>query len=103
MNEKLIQQVVDIERQARKIYESAVREAEQLPIKAEQDVHVMLEKTRSEAQAEAKRLVSQAQGEQETARILDEVEGKNKQMEAIANKNSDRAISFIIECVVGGE
>jgi hypothetical protein len=103
MNEKRIQQVLDIEKQAQEIHESAVREAGQLPITAEQKGQALIEKSRSEAQEEAKKLVARAQAESESARILAETQEKNQKTEALAMNNFDRAVAYVIERVIGKE
>jgi len=103
MNEKQIQQVLEIEKQAQEIHEAAVREAQQLPVQAEQEAQALIEKARVEAQAEAQKLVTQAQADDETGRILADAEETNKQMEAAAKKNFDRAVNYILERVVGGK
>ena len=47
MNEKHIQQVLEIEKQAQEIQEAAVREAQQLPILAEQEAQALVEKAKA--------------------------------------------------------
>ena len=61
MNENRIQQVLEIERRAQEIHELAIREAQQLPISAEQESQALLEKARVGAQEEARQLVANAQ------------------------------------------
>ena len=103
MNEKHIQQVLEIEKQAQEIHEAAVREAQQLPIQAEQEAQAMIEKFRVDAQDEAQKLVTHAQADEETSRILADTEEKNKQMDAAAKKNFDRAVNYILDRVVSGK
>jgi len=101
MNNKHIEEVLDIEKQARNIHDTAVREAQQLPILAEQDAQGIIEKAKVEAQEEARKLVERAQVEEETVRILNASEIKNKQMDGAANKNFDRAVNYILNQVTG--
>jgi hypothetical protein len=103
MNEKRIQQVLEIEKQAKELHDAAVREAGQLPVTAEQQGQALIEKARSEAQEEAKKLVARAQSSDEGARILSETEDTNKKTEALAMSNFDRAVAFVIERVIGRE
>ena len=63
MNEKRIQQVLEIEKQAKTIHEAALHEAEQLPVLAEKEAQALIEKTRQDAQEEARRVVARAQAE----------------------------------------
>ena len=101
MNENHIQQVVEIEKQAQEIHESAMKEAQQLPVIAEQEAQALIEKARAEAQQKAREMVSEVKTDEESARILSEVEEKNKQFEALATSNFDRAVSYVLERVVG--
>ena len=103
MNENRIQQVLEIERQAQEIHELAIREAQQLPISAEQESQALLEKARVGAQAEARQLVANAQAKEETARILLEAGKKNSETEALAMSNFDRAVNYILDRVIGKE
>ena len=103
MNENRIQQVLDIERQAQEVHEIALRDAQQLPISADQESQVILENARVEALAEARQLVANAQAKEETTRILAEAEKKNRQVEALAMSNFDRAVNYILDRVIGRE
>jgi len=101
MSEKRIQQVLEIERHAQEIHDGALRDAQQLPILAEQDAQAMMEKSLAEVREEARKLVSKAQAEEEVARILAQVEDKNRQDEALAMSNFDRAVAYILERITG--
>jgi V/A-type H+/Na+-transporting ATPase subunit G/H len=101
VNEKHIQQVLDIEKQAQEIHESAMREAQQLPLTAEQEAQALIEKARNEAQQQAREMVSGVKADEESARILSESEEKNKQFEAQAMSNFDRAVNYVLERVIG--
>jgi vacuolar-type H+-ATPase subunit H len=103
MNENRIQQVLEIEKQAQEIHEAAIREAQQLPILAEQESQAVIEKARVAAQQEARELIANAQATEETARILAAAEGKNNQVEALAMSNFDRAVNYILDRVTGKE
>lgn len=101
MNEKHIQQVLEIEKKAQEIHEAALKEAQQLPVIAEQEAQALIEKARAEAQQKAREMVSEVKADEESARILSEAEGKNKQFEALAMSNFDRAVSYVLERVIG--
>ena len=103
MNENRIQQVLEIEKQAQEIHETAIREAQQLPILAEQESQAVIEKARGSAQKEARELIANAQAKDETDRILAEAEKKNHQVEALAMSNFDRAVNYILDRVIGKE
>ena len=103
MNENRIQQVLEIEKQAQEMHETALRDAQQLPILADQESQLMLEKARVEAQEEARQLIAGAQAKEETARILSEAEKKNRHVEALAMSNFDRAVNYILDRVIGRE
>ena len=101
MNESRIQQVLEIEKQAQEIHEAAMKEAQQLPVMAEQESQALIEKAQAEAQQQAREMVSKVQADEESARILSESEEKNKQFEALAMSNFDRAVAFVLERVIG--
>ena len=101
MNEKHIQQVIEIEKQAQEIHEAAMREAQQLPVLAEQEAQALIEKTRADAQQKAREMVSGVKADEENARILSEAEEKNKQFETLAMSNLDRAVNYVLERVIG--
>ena len=103
MNENRIQQVLEIEKQAQEIHEIAMRDAQQLPISADQESQVVMEKARADAQVEARQLIANAQAKEETTRILVEAEEKNRQVEALAKSNFDRAVNYILDRVIGRE
>ncbi len=101
MNEKRIEQVLEIERQAQGILDAATRDAEQLPAQAEQEARQIIERARSQAQEEARQMLAKAQAEQETQTILSKADDKNREIEKLAMKNMDRAVAFILERVIG--
>jgi len=103
MNEKHVQHVMEIEKQAQEIHDIALREAQQLPILAEQDAQAIVQKAVSEAQEEARKLVSEAQAEEEVSSILTEADEKNRQVEALVMSNFDKAVTYILNRVVGKE
>jgi regulator of protease activity HflC (stomatin/prohibitin superfamily) len=94
VNEKHIQQVIEIEKRAQEIHEAAMKEAQQLPVIAEQEAQ-------AEAEQEAREMVSKVQADEEGARILSEVEEKNRQFETVAMSNLDRAVEYVLERVIG--
>ena len=101
MNEKHIQQVLEIEKRAQEIHEAAEKEAQQLPVIAEQEAQALIEKARAEAQQKAREMVAEVKADEESARILSEAEKKNKQFEALAMSNFDRAVTHVLERVIG--
>jgi hypothetical protein len=101
MNERNIQQVLNIEKQAQEIHDAAMKEAQQLPLVTEQEAQASIEKARAEAQQKAREMISEVKADEESARILSEVEEKNKQFETLAMSNIDRAVSYVLERVIG--
>lgn len=102
-NEKYIQAVLDIEKQADAIYEKAVREAEQIPKLAEQEAEAILEKARKDAQDEAHRIVTGSHSQEESGRILTEAEDKIRRMKNVAASRIDLAVGCILDQVAGKE
>jgi vacuolar-type H+-ATPase subunit H len=101
MNEKHIQQVLEIEKQAQEIQEKAKREAQEIPAKAEQEAQALIAKAKADAQEEARRLIASAQsGGTSTQTIMDDASG-NSEFEASAKKNFDKAVALVLERVIG--
>jgi hypothetical protein len=100
MNENRIQQVLEIEKQAQEIHDTAVRDAQQLPIIAEQEGQALIASARARAEAEARAIISKAQTEEETVRILSQAEKKNRESEALAVSNLDRAVAFVLDSII---
>ncbi len=103
MNENRIRQVLDIEKRAQENYDAALKEAQQLPAQAEQEAQDIVNKARSQAQEEARQIVTRAKAEGDVDRILAEAEEQNRQLEARALSNFDRAVNYILDRVVGRE
>lgn len=101
MNEKRIEQILEIEKQAQGVLDAASHEADQLPAKAEQEAREIIERARSQAQDEARRLVEKAQAEEETSAILSQADEKNRESEKLATKNIDKAVAFVLDRVIG--
>ncbi len=101
--EKLIQQVLDIERQAQATHDEARREAEKLTAQAELEAQALIERERAAAEEEARRLVENAQATEECARILSQAEEEAHRAEALAMNHMDRAVGFVLDQVAGRE
>ncbi len=103
MSEKRIQQVLEIEKQALEIREAAVKEADQLPGQAERDAQALLEKSRTDAEEEARQIIAKAKASEEGSQILAEAEGKAREIEETAKGNFDKAVTFVVTRVLGKE
>ncbi|HEX2996165.1 MAG TPA: hypothetical protein VHP14_15170 [Anaerolineales bacterium] len=103
MNENRIRQVLDIEKKAQENYEAALNEAQKLPALAEQEAQEIVNKARTQAQEEARQIVARAREEGEVDRTLAEAAEKNRQLEALAMSNFDRAVNYILDRVTGRE
>ncbi len=103
MNEKRIQQVLEIEKQAQQILDSAIKDAEQLPVQADKEAQDLIEKARSEAREEAAQIVARARSDTQTARMLSEAEEKTREIENLAMKNFDRAVAYVLKQVTSQE
>jgi hypothetical protein len=101
VDEKQIQQVLRIEKEAQEILEAAMKEAQQLPVVAEQEAQALTDKARAEAQEKARQMLAEVKADEESARILAEIEEKNKQFEAQAMGSLDRAVDYVLERVIG--
>jgi vacuolar-type H+-ATPase subunit H len=103
LDDKRIQQVLDIEKQADGVYQLAISKAAQLPLQAEKDAQALLEKTRADANAEAKQIIAKAKSEEESDQITSDAQGRVHKMESNATVNLDRAIGYVLARVVGRE
>jgi vacuolar-type H+-ATPase subunit H len=103
MNEKYIQRVLEIEKKAQAIQEEAQREAEQLPILAEDEAEDFIEKARAEAEEEAHQLVENAQSKEQSARILSEAEENVQRLKTLTMSHFDRAVNYVLDRVAGRE
>jgi len=103
MNDERIQQVIAIEKEAQQIQDAAVRDSEQLLMLANQEVDKIIEQAQKEARLAAQQLVAEAQAKEESTRILNEVEEKIKQAQNLSGKNFDRAVTYVLDRVIGKE
>ena len=101
MNEKRINEVINIEKQADEIFSKSVAEAERIPQKAEQEAKELIENARVQAQKEAQNILASSQTTDETDRILHEADTTNKRNETLAKHNFERATTYVISRVVG--
>lgn len=101
MNEKRIQEVVKIEKQADEIFAKAVTEAERIPMLAEQETKALIENSRLLAEKETKVLLESSLTDEETNRILSEAESKIEHNSSLAKRNFERATTYVISRVVG--
>jgi len=101
MNEKRIQQVMDIEKEAQRILDAARRDAANLPLEAEREAQEIADRTRADARAQAKKILVQAGAQDESERILAAVDQKIRASEDSAKKNQERAVSFVLDKVLG--
>ncbi len=101
MSDKNIQQVLEIERQSQEIYEKAKRDAQQLPVLAEQEAQALIEKAKAEAEEEARQIIAQAQSVDAAQDTSAESAAKNSDLEALAKKNFNQAVNFVLERVIG--
>ncbi len=103
MDEKRIEQVLEMENQAQAVHEAALREAEQLPKQAERDAQAQIEAARAAAEEEARRVIERAHSEDESKRILAQAESKAQGIEALALSNLERGVAFVLSRVTGRE
>jgi vacuolar-type H+-ATPase subunit H len=103
LNEKKIQQVLDIEKRADEITEQARKDAAQLPLKAEQEAQALIVKARADAEEETRKLLAGAKAEEECARILADADEQVKHTEVLAQGNFARAVSYVLNRVIGRE
>jgi F0F1-type ATP synthase membrane subunit b/b' len=103
VNEKRIQQVLEIEKKAEEIRAKAAAEAELIPVSAEQAGQDLIAKARTSAQEEANQMIAKAKAEQESATILADTDEHLRRTETTAKNNFDRAVAYVLSRVVGRE
>ncbi len=101
MNEKRIEQVMQIESQAEQILDAAKQDAARLPLQAEREAQDLLVQARAEAQAEAERMLAQAASQNETAQIAADAERRIHDSEEVGTRNMDRAVDYVLTKVLG--
>jgi len=101
MNDKHIQQVLEIEKQAQEVQEKAKREAHDIPVKAEQEAQALIAKARSEAQEEARKMIAEIQKQSAEGQVAADNSSKNDGIEAKAKDNFNKAVAFVLERVIG--
>ena len=103
MNEERIQQVLNIEKEAQQIHDTAVHDSEQLLIAADQEVSTIIENAQSEAQKEARRLVSEAEAKEESAHILADAQTKVNRTKDLSGGNFEHAVLYVLDRATGKE
>ncbi len=101
MNERRVEQVMQIEQQAQRVLDKAKEDAARLPLQAEREAQTILETTRAQARAEAEKLIEAAGAEAETRQILSEAEKRVRESDEAARPNLDRAVQFVVGKVLG--
>ena len=84
MNEKHIQQVLDIEKQAQEVQDKAKLAAQEIPLKAEQESQALIAKARADANEEARKIIAAAQSNDVSGQISADSASKNSEFEALA-------------------
>jgi vacuolar-type H+-ATPase subunit H len=101
MNEKHIQQVLEIEKQAQEIQEKAKREAQEIPVKAEQEAQALVAKAIADAHEEARKMLASAQSQDASDELAAGIAARNSEFESVAGGNFDKAVGFVLERVIG--
>ncbi len=103
MNEKRIQQVIEVEKQAQALYEAALKEADRLPRQAEAEAQALVDQARRDAEEEVRRMLAGTQADEDGRQILLQAEEKSRRVEQQAASNFDRAVAMILARVTGEE
>ena len=101
MKEDRIQQVLEIEKQAKEIQEQAKRKAQEIPVKAQQEAQEIIAKAKAEAHEEARKMIESVQLPGQPDQVGLDEGSKNSEFEASAKKNFDKAVAFVLERVIG--
>jgi vacuolar-type H+-ATPase subunit H len=101
MNEKRIQQVMEIERRAQDMLEAARKDAEHLPAQAEAEAQQIVAEARKAAEEEARRILGQAGAGEQVALIVSSTEERIARLESLAAKNLEQAVQYVLDRVIG--
>ena len=101
MNEKRIKEVIEVERGAEEMLDAARKDAARLPVEAEEVAQNLVHEARTAAEAEANRLVDEAQSDVGVKEIISAAEEKGQQLEKQSQVNFDRAVEFVLDHVIG--
>ena len=102
MNEKRIQEVIEIEKQAQQLLATASRAAEDLPAKAEAEAREIIERARASAKQEAQKLLERSAAEDEAAEIIAKSQATMAEGDRLAEKNMEKAVTYVLQQVIGG-
>ncbi len=103
MNEKRIEQVLEIEKQALALHEAARHEAELIPVQAEKESQALIEKARADAEAKAQQIEAKAEPKEECDRIIAQATEQARQTTELGMSNFDRAVTYVLNRVIGKE
>jgi vacuolar-type H+-ATPase subunit H len=103
VNESRIQQIIAYEKKASEIFEAACKEAEQLPLFAEQEAQALIAKARRQAESEAQALLAEAQVDEACAEIIEQLQEKLARSERLAKMHHERAVDYTLARVIGME
>jgi len=100
MNEERLKQILKIDAQAQALYDQALSETDAIPAQAEEQVRLLIESTRKQAQEDAAKLVDEICDPQSIENILEKNKQKMKQREALAKANTDKAVDFVLQSIL---
>lgn len=101
MNENRIGEVIEVEKRAQEMVARATHEAEQLPIEAEARAVAIAEGARAAAQDQAARIIQEATQAADSSQIISHTEENMSRIARLADKNLEKAISYVLERVLG--
>jgi hypothetical protein len=99
MNEKRIQEVIEIEKRAQQLLATASRAAEDLPAKAEIEAREIIE------QPELRKARARScwnDPARKTSGEIIEVAGQDGEDDRLAEKNMEKAVTYVLQQVIGG-
>ncbi len=103
MDEKRIEQVLEIENQAQAVRDAAQKEADQIPRQAEEQCQVIVDKNKADAEEEARQIIEKAKAQDESNRIIAQAEKEARNTESLAKTNFDRTVAYVLNRVIGKE
>ena len=105
MSQETIAKVLSVEEAAVGFYEDAQRQAANVIAEAKKAASAVREQTLAHVRQQAEKIAAESRqtAEVERARIIAQADAEAQRMENLAAQHLDRAVSFVLDRVVGRE
>lgn len=103
MSQDIIQRILTIEQNAAQLYDDAQQQAVDIVAEAETEATALRTQRLEEAHQHARQIEADgaAQAASERARIIAQAETEVQRLEALAARNHERAVNFVLSRIIG--